>query len=96
MLKLTLKKLAFDLIESGEKKEEYRKESKWILSRLNRINKEELKFVEFRNGYRKTSPSFIVEYKGWEIVKDIDKTYSNGLHVHADKLICIKLGERID
>ena len=33
-LKLTLKKRWFDMIASGEKKEEYRQEGPWILSRL--------------------------------------------------------------
>ena len=70
-LYLTLKKQAFDVMKTGEKKEEYRKESKWIMSRLNK----DYKYVKFTNGYRKESPSFIVEYKGWERVKDVERIY---------------------
>ncbi len=50
------------MIASGEKKEEYRSQSLWILARLeNRA----YDIVRFRNGYSPTSPTMDVKYKGW-------------------------------
>lgn len=92
MLKLTLKKPAYEVMITGEKKEEYRTNSKWIMSRLDRTNKEKLKLVKFTNGYKKDSPSFITDYKGWEFKNNVNETYSNGLNVQGNNLICIKLG----
>lgn len=61
MLILPIKKKWFDLILSGEKKEEYRKISPYYTSRfqnLFRDNTDE-KEICFRNGYSSTSPSFV-------------------------------------
>lgn len=52
VLHLTLKKKWFDMIASGEKKEEYREIKKYWNARLNK----EYDVVEFRNGYAKDSP----------------------------------------
>lgn len=62
VLRLTLKRRWFDMIASGEKREEYRKLGPWILSRLEgkRYGR-----VEFRNGYGRTVPTIEVEYLGW-------------------------------
>ena len=63
-LELTLKRRWFDMVASGEKKEEYRSPSDWILSRL---NGRKYSRVRFRNGYSKTSPVVVCEYLGWAI-----------------------------
>ena len=57
--------------------------------------KQKYDYVKFTNGYRKDSPSFIVEYNGYEMVESINKTYSNGLKVFIsnEKTYCIKLGK---
>ena len=69
-LHLTIKKKWFDMIASGEKKEEYRETSKHWKSRLfSRISDHELctKFPDggvaiFRNGRRKDSSTMKVEF----------------------------------
>lgn len=62
-LELTLKRRWFDMVASGEKKEEYRAPSDWILSRL---HGKQYAHVRFRNGYAKKSPVVVCEYLGWE------------------------------
>lgn len=62
VLRLTLKKQWFDMIASGEKKEEYRTLSKWIFSRL---EGKQYDLVEFSNGYGATVPKVTVEFAGW-------------------------------
>lgn len=59
ILRLTLKKKWFDMIASGEKKEEYRKPGKWIYSRLDGRRYDR---VEFKNGYGTDVPTCEVEY----------------------------------
>ena len=59
VLHLTLKKKWFDMIASGEKREEYRE----IKTHWNRILNKEYDVVKFRNGYAKDSPVIIVELK---------------------------------
>jgi hypothetical protein len=62
VLRLTLKKQWFEMVASGEKKEEYRLPSKWIFSRL---NGKDYDHVEFSHGYGKHVPKVTVEYLGW-------------------------------
>lgn len=62
VLRLTLKRKWFDLIASGEKREEYRTPGKWILSRL---EGKEYDVVEFKNGYGPNVPTMVVEFLGW-------------------------------
>lgn len=62
VLRLTLKRKWFDMIASGEKKEEYRLPSNWIASRLEGKAYDR---VEFKNGYGPNVPTVIVEYKGY-------------------------------
>lgn len=62
VLRLTLKKRWFDMIASGDKREEYRTPGKWILSRL---EGKEYDQVEFSNGYGAHVPKMTVEYLGW-------------------------------
>ena len=68
MLTLPIKKKWFDMILSGEKKEEYRELTPYYRSRFRDlfIDEERLfldknvkKQVRFRNGYRADSPSFV-------------------------------------
>ena len=64
VLRLTLKRKWFDMIASGEKREEYREQGKWIDSRVN-ANKE-YDVVEFKNGYGPDVPCCVVEYLGYD------------------------------
>lgn len=68
MLTLPIKKKWFDMILSGEKKEEYRATTKYYTKRFQTVrlldengnptgNKA---FICFRNGYRKDSPEFVL------------------------------------
>ena len=61
ILHLTLKKKWFDMIASGEKKEEYREIKPYWSSRL--IEKH-FTHICFRNGYAKDAPRFTAELKG--------------------------------
>lgn len=62
ILRLTLKRKWFDMIASGEKREEYRTPGKWILSR---VKGKEYDLIEFKNGYGAIVPTMIAEYGGW-------------------------------
>jgi len=66
VLHLTLKKKWFDMILSGQKKEEYREIKPYWITRLkfDIWNTKPFDFIEFRNGYAKTAPTMIVECKG--------------------------------
>jgi hypothetical protein len=81
VLRLTLKKSWFDMIKTGEKKEEYRELKDYWCQRLipdfSHIHKFDKKltsfkqydFVEFKNGYSKNAPKIILECKGIKIGK---------------------------
>ncbi len=92
ILHLTLKKKWFDMIDSGEKKEEYREINQYWEDRLGEdANGKFHDVVEFRNGYQKEARRmrFIIEditndYGKIEWGADPDKVY-----------FVIKLGERI-
>jgi len=66
MLTLPIKKKWFDMILSGEKKEEYRAMKPYYHSRFENIGllnsvlepTNEIRVVKFRNGYSRKSPSF--------------------------------------
>lgn len=60
-LELTLKRQWFHMVASGEKREEYREPTNWILSRLNGKTYDT---VRFRNGYSPDAPVCICEFKG--------------------------------
>ena len=70
VLRLTLKKKWFDMILSGEKKEEYREmKDYWtnrLMSKRSKINEDFKSFdlVCFKNGYQKDAPEIWVECKG--------------------------------
>lgn len=78
VLHLTLKKKWFDMIASGQKKEEYREVKRYWIQRLcNEVEYEmnsswegvfkKFNQVEFKNGYGKDAPSVILEFKGVRI-----------------------------
>ena len=85
MLTLPIKKKWFDMIKSGEKKEEYREIKPYYESRFFnqfKLNNHETKFdVIFRNGYSKTSPSIkcrvslYIDYGKPEWGAESDKEY---------------------
>ena len=61
VLHLTLKRRWFDMIASGEKREEYREAKPYWTTRL---AGKEFDVIRFRNGYAKDSPTMDVEFKG--------------------------------
>lgn len=89
------------MIESGEKKEEYRELKIYWLKRLLNVptmeinqmkrqgNIKQYDAIEFVNGYLPTSPRFLIECKGLEIDYGKEKW---GAEPHKEYFI-IKLGE---
>lgn len=62
MLTLPIKKKWFDMILSGEKKEEYRKATNYYYTRFTNLFhafNSDVKPICFRNGYSANSPSFV-------------------------------------
>ncbi len=98
ILHLTLKKKWYDMISSGEKKEEYREikpywEQRLELPRLAPFvtRLKEFDFVVFKNGYSKDAPSMKVECKGIKL--DYSKAkWCDGVE---DFCYVIKLGKVI-
>ena len=89
-LQLTLKRQWFDLMFKGVKKLEFRKDSKWIRSRL--IGKK-YQLIKFTNGYGKDKPFFICKYNGFEILKKNKKYTFENFDVNINKGdFMIKLG----
>lgn len=76
-LHLTLKKKWFDMILSGEKKEEYREKKDFWINRLCDFEKclksnsyehfKSFDTITFKNGYASNAPEMVVEFKGIEI-----------------------------
>ena len=67
ILHLTLKKKWFDMILSGEKKEEYREIKPYWNKRLKFASFPNT--IIFKNGYSKSAPTIIVEMSGLSIGK---------------------------
>ncbi len=84
---LTLKAQPYEVMVTGEKKEEFRLQSKWIESRLidSATGKDkQYDRVKFVNGYGKHRPSFTVSFKGYKLeANGVHKKYSNGLEVDS-------------
>ncbi|MEX0662097.1 MAG: hypothetical protein WEA58_04080 [Balneolaceae bacterium] len=85
-LHLTLSKKPFEVMVTGEKKEEFRKNSEWIRSRLfdsDRIMERVYTHIKFVNGYGSDKPYFICEFDGFmECYMDVEpREYSNELIV---------------
>ena len=94
ILELNLKKKWFDMILSGEKKEEYREIKPYWISRL--MDKQTNFFrkfdaVRFKNGYSKDAPNFLIEFK--DIC--IDYGYSGWGADIGETYFVIKLGNSI-
>jgi signal peptidase I len=85
VLRLTLKRKWYDMIASGEKREEYRTPGKWILSRM--IGKD-YDLIEFKNGYGANVPSMIVEYKGYYYGQGITKWGA----IEGEEYLVFKIG----
>ncbi len=93
VLHLTLKKEWFDLMISGKKKVEYRKPSKWIISRLQK----EYDVIKFTNGYGSDKPYFVCEYKGFGISNKPETIYTENSKIEVEEGDClIKLGKIIE
>ena len=88
VLHLTLKKQWFDLIKSGEKKEEYRAIKPYWDSRLSNRHYD---LVKFRNGYGKDAPWLLLECRGI----CIDKGRCGWGAVPKEDYYVIKLGRII-
>ena len=92
VLWLTLKKLPFEVMVTGEKREEFRKPTKWIRSRHHqkiaggyKLNVYD--YVVFTNGYGKDKPYFIAEILGFTNISHAGQrfyNYSNGLTVEVE------------
>jgi hypothetical protein len=84
-LHLSLKKEPFAVMFTGEKQEEFRKNSDWIRSRLfdKEDNEREYDYIKFVNGYGADKPYFICKYEGFmECYMDVaERKYSNGLSI---------------
>lgn len=95
ILHLTLSKMPFEVMVTGEKSTEYREPSKWILSRLQGKDYDLIKFV---NGYGSDKPYFIAKYRGWEIeTNPYSVDFSNGLKVTTKKgTVKIYAGEIVE
>lgn len=62
-LHLSLKKLPFEVMVTGEKQEEIRSDSQWIQSRMYKNGKiRDYDVVKFVNGYGSDKPYFIAKY----------------------------------
>ena len=99
-LKLTLKKIPFDVMVEGRKKLEFRKPSKWIESRLydKKGNPRHYDFVEFRNGYGADRPYFIAEYNGFDTaLGEVIMVYPPDLRVKVEQGdYTIKIGDILE
>ena len=101
ILRLTLSRQPFEVMVTGEKDLEFRKPSKWILSRLKNKDgsKREYDLVEFTNGYGRYCPRFLCEYLGYAryIGFNDEYEYSNGLIVQVeDDDVVISLGKVLE
>ena len=92
-LVLSVRKKWFDLIKSGEKKEEYRDLTEYWKKRFGfkAGYYKNHKYVEFRNGYGKNVPKFKIELKNIQIQypqkKWIDET------IKFDNCFVLQLGD---
>jgi hypothetical protein len=84
-LHLSLTKEPFAVMITGEKKEEFRKNSDWIRSRLfdKEGNEKEYDYIKFVNGYGADKPYFICKYEGvMECYMNVaERNYTNGLSI---------------
>lgn len=87
-------------METGEKTNEYRKPSLWILSRLydKQGNKKDYTHIKVTWGYGSERPYYVAEFKYFLFTeRTYTKKYSNGLQVKINKGdINIKIGKIIE
>lgn len=83
VLKLVVSKKPFEVMQTGEKLEEFRNMSKWMTSRLYNKDASEKHYdlLQITWGYGKDRPSFTAKYNGFVIESDISRKYSNGLKI---------------
>lgn len=95
MLKLTLDGVWFDIMVTGQKGNEFRKPSEWMMSRLFTLGKKrDYDLIKFSHGYQKGSAWFICEYKGFFFAQSDHSVKYGNLVVHVSKGdIVIKLGQ---
>ena len=94
-LHLTLKKKWFDMILSGEKKEEYREVKDYWCNRLEWVPSREIiiyHVIKFRNGYSKNAPELTIECLGIERGKAKPEWSDNW----QGEVFVIKLGKIIE
>ena len=84
ILHLTLKKKWFDMIASGEKREEYREIKPYWARRIKGQS-----VIEFRNGYAKNAPRMRVEFKECLVGLGITEWGAP----EGQKVFILKLGE---
>ena len=95
---MTVEWAPFEVMVTGEKKEEFRLKTAWMGARLiDGKTREDRKYdlVEFVNGYGKHRPSFTTSFKGYQLKENgVFKKYSNGLVVdtRGKPTYVIKLG----
>ncbi len=100
ILHLNVSRAPFEVMVTGEKLHEYRKPSKWFLSRL--LNKDgtpkHYDWIKFVQGYGKNRPYFVADFLHWKVNQAYHKVeYSNGLIVEVEKGdVIIKLGQIIE
>lgn len=99
-LHLNLKKKWFDMILSGEKKEEYREiKSYWLTRFKYYCNHEDMTHelnydfdtITFKNGYSKNSPSFVIELIDISFGKAVEEWSDNW----QGEVFVLKLGKLI-
>lgn len=96
VLHLTLKKKWFDLVASGEKREEYRGITQYWWTRLidhydpadGEMITKSFDVVEFRHAYRKNAPTIICEFEEIRIAKSGNTAWG-----WTEKCFGIKLGK---
>jgi hypothetical protein len=94
ILNLTIKKKWFDMIESGEKPEEYREIKDYYVSRFIDYDAMDFKHYDavlFRNGYSSDSPTCLRELKFIDIGTGIEDWGA----VRGKKYFILKLGRKL-
>jgi hypothetical protein len=100
VLHLTLKKKWFDMIASGEKKEEYREMKPYWQKRLvkdgywHSQRVKDFDIIRFRLGYAKNAPTMDFEFKGG-YPSDYGVPEWGGKEHTSARIFVLKLGERI-
>jgi hypothetical protein len=84
----------FDLMLSGIKKFEYRKRSRWILSRIENKNYD---CIKFSNGYGMDKRFFLCEYKGFRICEKVENIFFDKYEIILEPGdIVIELGKILE